>query len=99
MLMEKTFTKEQMYERMKYCVWCFELGQNIKSCSSHLAYQGFLKDTKYHFGDCTKEPCSCLRCQLHEIEIEAQNIVDLMWGNHEGHCGKICLTECEGIER
>ena len=73
---KKEFTKEKLYEYMKYIVYCIETEIDIKSCSSRENYQEFLKKTEKHSGDCTKENCICLKCKLNEIEIIAQNAVD-----------------------
>ena len=93
---KKEFTKEEMFEKMKYYLYCSEAGINVKRCKSHSDYQSFLKDTKVHYGDCTQQSCTCCKCMLNGIEIEAQNIVDSMFGEGDtGHCGKVCLTECD----
>ena len=73
---KKEFTKEKLYENIKYIVFCIESEIDIKSCSSRENYQEFLKNTDKHSGDCTKENCICLKCKLNEIEIIAQNAVD-----------------------
>lgn len=93
----KKFTKEEMYEYLKYIMYCNLYEEaNLKTCKSHQQYQAFLKGAKRHMGDCTKDSGPCLRCQLNTIEIEAQNVLDMLYSDSVGHCGKICLEECEG---
>ena len=92
-MVEKTFTINQVYEMMKYYVWCLEFDKDIKNCSSHAGYQDFLKEAKYHCGSCTKIAGSCSRCHLHNIEIEAQNIADCIFTTTVW-CSKECLTTC-----
>ena len=95
--LKKEFTKKEMYDYLQYFMYCqcFDI-DNIKDCATFKMYQEFLKDAETHHGDCTKEPVSCLRCQLYAIEIKAQNILDILWSDPKGHCGKICIKECEG---
>ncbi len=76
---KKEFIKEELYNNMKYIVYCLEVEIDIKSCSSREGYQEFLKGTEKHYGDCTKENCICQRCKLNEIEIMAQNSVDYIF--------------------
>ena len=92
--MKKEFTEEELYEQMKYIVYCLETNRDMKPCSSHEAYQELLKDAHRHIGDCTKEPSPCSRCFLISVEIEAQNAVDILMSNNVGHCGKECVSEC-----
>ena len=73
---KKEFTKDELYEYMKYIIYCVEIEISIKSCSSRENYQEFFKKTEKHSGDCTQENCACLKCKLNEIEIIAQNSVD-----------------------
>ena len=80
-------------------MYCNHVGDNMmKACNSYTNYQEFLKNTKEHCGDCTQVPTSCQRCQLQMLEIEAQNALDIMWGDPEGHCGKNCITEYNGLD-
>ena len=95
----KEFTKEEMYERLKYLMYCKMYEIEVKVCESYHQYQKFLIGASFHMGDCTKESGSCLRCQLNEIEIEAQNALDMLWNDPVGHCGRICLKECEGPKK
>ena len=92
----KEFTKEELYDYLQYLMYCnyFEK-DHIKNCDTFKEYQEFLKDTEVHMGDCTNDCCSCSRCILHIIEIEAQNALDILWGNSVGHCGKVCIKECK----
>jgi len=96
----KIFSREELYDYLQYFAYWHHFGDNsIKSCASHEEYQKFLKDAEKHCGDCTKIPCSCMRCRLQMLEIEAQNTLDIMLGKSKGHCGKECLTECEGVSK
>ena len=82
---KKEFIKEELYNNMKYIVYCLEVEIDIKSCSSREGYQEFLKKTEKHYGDCTKENCTCQKCFFNSIEITAQNITDyLLFDNEEG---------------
>ena len=97
MLEIKEFTKKELYDYLQYITYCQFYEQNPKDCKTHKNYQDFLnKETKEHFGDCTKQSCACLRCQLHMIEVEAKNALDMIWDSPIGHCGKKCISECEG---
>ena len=96
--MKKEFTKEELYKTMKYIVYCLEVGTDcvgVKGCQSHASYREFLKSSKIHCGDCTQEPATCLRCMLNGLEIDAQNIVDYLFFDSVGHCGKKCVSECD----
>ncbi len=75
---KKEFTKEELYEYMKYIIYCLEVEIDIKSCSSRENYEKFLKGTEKHCGDCTKENCTCQKCFFNSIEITAQNITDYL---------------------
>ncbi len=92
---KKEFTKDELYEHMKYIVYCMETEKGFKDWESHISYQDFLKDTDKHFGDCTKESCPCQRCFLIGIEIDAQNIIDTLFSKDIGYCGKKCISECD----
>ena len=87
--------RNMTYEDAKYLVWCFEFEAKLKSCKSHADYLDFIKDAERHGGDCTSLPCPCIRCAMNEIEIKAQNMLDYFNNIETGHCGKICLIECE----
>ncbi|KKM79888.1 hypothetical protein LCGC14_1345310 [marine sediment metagenome] len=65
---KKEFIKEELYNNMKYIVYCLEVEIDIKSCSSREGYQKFLKGTEKHYGDCTKENCTCQKCFFISIE-------------------------------
>jgi hypothetical protein len=94
----KRFSREELYNYLQYIAWWHHFSDDvIKSCTSHEEYQKFLKDAEKHCGDCTQIPCSCMRCRLQMLEIEAQNALDTMWSGPKGHCNKSCLTECEGV--
>jgi len=93
--MKKEFTENELYEKMKFIVYCLETDLGIKECSSHAAYNQLLKESHNHRGDCTGDPCPCNRCFLADIEIRAQNIVDSLFSNNTGYCGKECLTNCD----
>ncbi len=96
----KRFSRKELYDYLQYFAYHNHFGgdDTIKSCASHEKYQEFLKDAKVHCGDCTQVACSCTRCQLQMLEVEAQNTLDMMMGKSEGHCGKKCITECEGVK-
>lgn len=98
---KKEFTNDFLYEFIKYILWCQESEKNNKSCEVHKAYVDFLKTTNRHAGDCTKVACTCSRCFLHYIEIQAQNAIDSLFerNNEIGHCGKRCLSECDYGEK
>ena len=94
----KSFSRKEMYDFLQYLMWCNHYnGDMMKSCHQHLAYQEFLKNAEEHCGDCTQVPATCMRCKLQFIEVEAQNALDVIWGDPKGHCGKKCITECEGV--
>ncbi len=97
----KSFTKKEMYNYLQYFAYYHHFGDdNIKSCNLHQEYQEFLKDAEEHCGDCTQAAYSCARCKLYMLEVEAQNALEELWhGLKKGHCGKICITECEGIKK
>ena len=88
-------TKENLFEKMKYIVFCMEREVNPQDCASHAAYAGLLRDSAEHCGDCTKVAASCSRCSLNHIEIEAQNCVIVIMSDEKGHCGKKCISECQ----
>ena len=92
---KKEFSEDELYEKMKYIVYCIETETDFKNCSSNSSYQEFLKNTNKHFGDCTKESQTCNRCFLNNIEIQAQNIVDILMSKDIGYCGKKCIEECD----
>ena len=96
---KKEFTDDELYEKMKYIVYCIAVDIDFKSCSSNSSYQEFLKTTDKHCGDCTKEPQTCNRCFLHSIEIKAQNIVNILMSKDIGYCGKKCIEECNYKEK
>ena len=97
MLEIKEFTKKELYNCLQYITYCQFYEQSPKACETYKQYQDFLnKHTKTHMGDCTKQNCPCVRCQLHMIEIESQNALEIIWNNPVGHCGKKCISECEG---
>ena len=87
-----------MYNFLQYLMYC-NYFDHIKSCSNHESYQEFLKDAQEHCGDCTQVAKSCMRCALQIIEVKAQNALDSMWSDSKGHCGKKCITECEGVKK
>ena len=91
---KKEFTEEELYEQMKYIVYCLETEKEVKSCDSYFMYQSFLKKADKHRGDCTQDPASCARCFSVTLEIEAQNIVDNLMSADVGYCGKKCVEEC-----
>lgn len=96
----KRFSRKEMYDYLQYFMYCHHVGDELtKSCASHEKYQEFLKDAEEHCGDCTQVACTCSRCSLQMLEIEAQNALDSIWEGPKGHCGKICITECEGAEK
>ena len=67
---------KELYEKLLYYCWSvyFERDEFFGYIREHDKYEEFLKDTEYHMGDCTKDSCPCLRCALHNIEIEAQRL-------------------------
>jgi hypothetical protein len=96
----KRFSRKELYDYLQYFAWCHHFGNSsVKSCASHEQYQKFLKNASEHCGDCTSQPCPCLRCQKQMLEVEAQNALDSMWSGPKGYCDKKCVTECEGVPK
>lgn len=78
------------YSRLIYYLWCFKFGYECERCETHSKYLKWLKeDTVLHCGDCTGDPCPCERCVLHELEVEAQTIL-----NSEARKGSWCKRDC-----
>lgn len=94
---KKTFSREEMYKYLHYISYCQFYELNPLACKTLKNYQLFLnKETQVHAGDCTRQNYSCARCQIQAIEVDTQQAVNFIWTKTVGHCGKTCLTKCEG---
>jgi hypothetical protein len=74
-----TNKNEKLYEDLVYFCW-LRWGSDdcILLLKTREEYEKFLIEAKYHFGDCTKDSISCLRCILHRCEIEAQQLYNYL---------------------
>ena len=67
--------KKEIYDRLLYYTWCKRSDiEDFEYCKYHVQFEEFLKDTDVHFGDCTKDACSCQRCVLQMLEVEATRL-------------------------
>ena len=48
--------------------------EDFLSISINEKYERFREDAGIHFGDCTYDATSCMRCVLHRCEIETQRL-------------------------
>jgi len=67
---------EKLYQKLLYYCWSiyFERDEFFGYTKEQHEFEEFMKDTGHHMGDCTKVSCPCVRCALHNIEIEAQRL-------------------------
>jgi len=84
-----------LYKKLVYIMWCATYEYSMSSCITHAKYLKYLKDIEFHRGDCTKDPCPCTRCHHIEIEIKAQNALDLLESGDKGWCGDDCIENCQ----
>ena len=67
------------YDKLLFYCWCVYMEEdNFISVSAHQKYERFIKDSLVHFGDCTWDATSCMRCALHRCEIEAQRLLNYL---------------------
>ena len=75
---------EEPLEQMMYILWCKEYDRHPSLCETINQWNEFKNiDAKIHVGDCTQEPCSCMRCHYQGLEIDAQNAI-----NYLEHCNE-----------
>lgn len=74
-----TNKNEKLYDDLVYFCWCGYLADDsILLLKTREEYEKFLIEAKYHFGDCTKDAITCLRCILHRCEIAAQQLYNYL---------------------
>jgi len=76
---------DTLYKDLQYYIWCLEMEKNPKLCESKRKYEEFIVSdlVKNHKGDCTLDNFSCSRCQIQDIEIKAQNILDCLIDDYD----------------
>jgi len=66
---------KEIYKKLLYYVWCKHCErESFEYISTHEEFEEFLKSTDEHFGDCTKDACTCSRCVLQTCEVEATRL-------------------------
>ena len=67
--------KNEIYKKLLYYSYCRHSDiYDFELLTSHDLFDKFMEDTNEHFGDCTKDACTCCRCVLQELEIEATRL-------------------------
>lgn len=67
--------EEKLFNKLVYYCWCQYMEENnFMTTKIHEKYLRFVDDAKIHFGDCTLDATSCMRCVLNKCEIEAQKL-------------------------
>lgn len=85
----------RIHSKLMYIIWCVKRGREIKLCETHADFRELVERADTHFGDCTQECNPCARCEIQELEIEAQNALDnLRDKSNDMWCGGDCLLNC-----
>lgn len=89
-----TLNLRELHSKLMYILWCSKFEKNPQTCQTHKEYMDWItKETLVHHGDCTKQPCSCERCLMVNLEIDAENALNSII-IEKGYCGKKCIQEC-----
>ena len=67
-----------LHKELMFVLWCKEFGKDPGSCESGEQYKDYLKDAEVHCGDCTKDSCSCIRCNMQGLEVDSQNAINYL---------------------
>ena len=75
-----THKNQELYDALLYISWVnfMDLDQCFLYLDTKEQFNNFVKNAQVHFGDCTKDPCTCNRCVLHECEITAQRMYNYL---------------------
>ena len=87
--------KDTLLKKLIYLYWCEDNERSPSLCETFKAFNDWMKTTKFHCGDCTLIPCSCSRCYLNYLEIQAENALIILCTSNEGNCGNNCIEECD----
>lgn len=75
--------QEELHRAMMFILWCNSMGYHPSLCESIENFNKYMHDANVHRGDCTKDPCPCIRCHTQQLEIEAQCAIDYL--EHESN--------------
>lgn len=78
---KKEFTKKELYETIKYVIYChfFEVNPNEKYVRSDYERFWTIEELTKHTGDCINENSPCLKCQADWIEGDAKEAIKAIW--------------------
>ena len=80
---------KDLHLEFMYMLWCHDHGYHMSLDESRGKFNLYLHDATEHRGDCTKDPCPCLRCHKKQLEIEAQCEIDHLEYSSKGSWFKL----------
>ena len=78
------FTEQEFFEAIRYSIYCHFFEFEPKDTETIKRYSEFWKTEalEEHCGDCTNQPCPCIRCQADWINEDAKKASDALWPLH-----------------
>lgn len=75
------FTQKELFEAIRYAIYChfFELEPSKTETIKDYSIFWKTEALEEHCGDCTNQPCPCIRCQADWIDGDAKKASEALW--------------------